>query len=293
MIIYHQSKYRQSRFCKEDHLYLLKEQLCAEADRIDSLIDKMILQGILVQRFEVRLKKKDPKLALKGLSVPDEYEGCRYLSADLVFISGLLKERGLKISPKLLDHAADDSLDFYAAIDDYKLPLQQKLIGRVRGAQFDELTLFCAQFLVFVAKCCPKLFDKAVAPGWHMLLCPPVTPEEIAKRWTSRGQRAVDLCLTDGTFFMCDGDFIGNECHYITHYRKQEESMVLSCALLTAASAFCPRLRYESDVSEKVYGKALALLEEWNKSSLGGQPVIDYFLRTAPDYRHANFHRHN
>ncbi len=293
VIIYHQSKYRQSRFCKEDHLYLLKDQLCAQATRIEALIDKMILQGILVQRFESVLKKKDPKLALKEILAPDEYEGSRYLGADLNFICTLLRLKGFKITPKLLEHAADDSLDFYAAIDDYKLPLQQKLTGRVRGAQFDEASLILAQFLVFVANCRPKLFDKAVAPGWHMLLCPPAKPCDIAKRWTREGQRALDLCLTDGTFFMCDGDFIGNACHCISHYRKQEESMELACALLLAASAICPDLQFESEVSDEIYGKALALLEEWNNSCFGGQPVIDYFLRTAPDYRHANFHRHN
>lgn len=263
VILYHQCKGGQSFFCKEDHLYLLKEQLCAGADKIEDLIDKMILQGILVQRFEAVLKKKDPRLILKGQTGPDEYEGRCFLRADLSFISALLQRQGLKITPRLLEHAADDELDFYAAIDDYKLPLQQKLTGKVHGAQFDRLALLCARFLVYIAKEHRELFDKAVAPGWHMLLSPPVESTEIAGRWTQSGQRALDLCLNDGTFFLCDADCIGNSEHYITHYRKHHESMVLSCALMLCIGTICPQMRYKGEVGDKIIKEAETLLEGW------------------------------
>ena len=122
---------------------------------------------------------------------------------------------------KLLAHAADDSFECYDVIEEKFLPLTQSLIGVIAGAEYEAAALLCARFMVYLNEEHEELAQRAIAPGWKLLLNVPLgqAPEDYAQdlvqRYLRPGERAVDLSFSDGNFFLPDHDhikFIAAKC---------------------------------------------------------------------------------
>lgn len=189
------------------------------------------------------------------------------------------------LNRKLLQHAADDSFDFYDVIDSKFLPVTQQLHGSLGGDDFTQAALLCSQLVVYLNDKYEDLAFKAIAPGWKLLLTVPLGQswqdyaQELSIRFLRSGERAIDLNLTDGNFFFPDSNEIKSQQHLIKHYgKKTEPRTVASALLLTLCAHFPERLTFYSELSVKELSPALHFVHElWPQLDLSAAFTTDYF----------------
>ena len=178
-------------------------------------------------------------------------------------LGSLLKENGLNVPQKVLHLAADDSFDLLSYLSPRRLPVIQGLSGMIKGDEYDEATFDCAQILCGICKeeDLEPFSYKALAPGWHMLVQPPAESEDIAPRWQREGERSIDVDLTDGSFFVPDGNYFGTEEHHIWHTTKKMEPRILGAALYLAVAANSKNIHFVSELSVTDLTPAFKLLK--------------------------------
>ncbi|MGN0909650.1 MAG: hypothetical protein ACI4NA_08505 [Succinivibrio sp.] len=185
--------------------------------------------------------------------------------------TGLL-EHGIPVPAKVLRLAADDSFDFFTYISPYRLPLEQKLVGTASGMQYEAVARAAARLVC--ALCSDESLDefctRSLAPGWRMLAQPPCTAGDIAGRWLRQGERAIDLDLMDGTFFLPDADVFGTDCHVVLQGGKAREPKDLAAALLLCCAGTCHALHFASDLRPQELLEGIRLC----KALSGVEPVI-------------------
>lgn len=189
------------------------------------------------------------------------------------------------LSRKILQHAADDSFEFYDVIDSKFLPITQQIHGSLSGNEFTQAALLCSQLMVYINNKYEDLAFKAIAPGWKLLLTVPLDQkwqdyaQELSIRFLRHGERAVDLNLTDGNFFFPDRDEIKSQQHLIKHYGKKTEPRILASALmLTLCAHFPKQLTFYSELSIKELSCALHLVHElWPQIDLSVAFTAAYF----------------
>lgn len=178
---------------------------------------------------------------------------------------------------KLLFHAADDSFECYDVICDKFLPVTQNLEGVIAGTDFEAAALLCARFMVYVNEEHEELAQKAIAPGWKLLLNVPLNqePEDYAKelyqRYVRKGERAVDLSFSDGNFFLPDNDQIKTLVHTVKHYqgKKDQGALTLTAALMLLLCVHFPgNFSYRSELTKKELQAAMQLLDTFEPGSL-------------------------
>ncbi len=108
-----------------------------------------------------------------------------------------------------------------------------------------------------------------------MLLQPPVKPEEIASRWLREQERAVDLDLTDGAFFLPDADCFGTRQPHLWHCGKRTEPRILAAALYLCPTAISGQVHFVSDLAKEEIARALCLL--WSRTGLKGRLAEEFF----------------
>ena len=184
-----------------------------------------------------------------------------------------LKMPECPISTKLLQHAADDSFDFYDVIDEKFLPVTQGLSGVIAGEDFNQAALLTAQVMVYLNEYHEELALKAIAPGWKLLLAIPLGQrwqeyaQELVVRFLRSGERAIDLNFTDGNFFLPDNDEIKTPQHIVKHFgKKTEPRVVTSMLLLLLAAALPQRLAFFSELSISALRPALLLAAQMSQA---------------------------
>ena len=234
---------------------------------------------LLKDSERVTLRKKDPdklKEALsRGETLPDVYEHTPALALDVNHLQSLLSENGLNLNLRELENAADDKADFFAVITSLRLPLTQGLKGAVTGESFDRLCALAADFACRAMEEEPALCEKAIAPGWHMLLQPHLYEEELSTsvaegiclRWSAEGQRAIDLEFSDASLFIVDSVRYKGTVHYVRHVKHAEESETLCAALLLYLAKHEPALSYFGELPEKIISRARQLCDRLDAMS--------------------------
>ncbi len=260
-LLYWNTRDKISRFQKTQHLYQLALHLRLSPEEVGQSITCLENMGIAYYVRERQLKKKDPAKLRQGLDLPDEYKEREFLRLDLKKLSMLLQRQGqTTLSPLLLRHAAEDNFEIYDVINKERLPATQYLEGKISGPAFDAAALRCARLACAITAADEDFAQRAVAPGWRMLLQPPAQPQDIASRWTRPGERAIDLEFADGTIFLPDNDCFGALTHRIAHRGNSREARVLAAAFLLAAAWGEPELHFCSEIDLGEIKEAIALL---------------------------------
>ena len=189
-----------------------------------------------------------------------------------------LVEHGIPVPVKVLRLAADDSFDFFTYLSPYRLPIEQGLLGTCAGKDYEKVAEAVARL---VAALCAEddleEFSRAsLAPGWRMLAQPPCTAEGIASRWEREGERAIDLDLMDGTFFLPDADVFGSDKHLVRQGGKAREPKDLASAILLCCAGSCPSLHFVSDLKPSELSRAIALCQRLSGvTPLIGDPYFE------------------
>lgn len=222
----------------------------------------------------------------EALSEDHQMIPCRF---ELTLLQKKLASCNLPLSYRILKNAATDRLDFMAQVTELRLPVVQRLVGVIKGDDFNRAALILAKLCCQITADDEKLAQKVFAPGWLLLLQPALTSDtrqnEIAKavadRWCREGERAIDLSFADGNFFMADGNFILRNNHYLVHVKPTAECIMVSAALLIAIATICPTLYYVSDITTDTVFKALWYLQKL--CSIKGRLTYEYFLNLLGD----------
>ena len=185
---------------------------------------------------------------------------------------------------KLLAHAADDCFDCYDVIEEKFLPVTQSLMGTIAGADYEAAALLCARFMVYLNETHEDLAQRAIAPGWKLLLNVPLGQgiedyaRDLYQRYLRPGERAVDLSFSDGNFFLPDHDQIKTTVHTVSHYqgRKDQGAITICSALMMLLCAHFPKnFRYDSELTVAELSDAVALLKEFDPSAIQKLSVDD------------------
>ena len=260
-LLYWCSRFRNSAFNERTHIGQFAVHLNLSIEQIRKSLHDIKKLEILNEKRELIETQKDPKDGNQNPS--NKIKENILLSINYKKLSELLKEHNINLSPKVLKHSADDSFDFFATIGDYALPLEQKLIGCAKDKIFADVAYALSKLLVYIANFEEDFAFKALAPGWRMLIQPPATYKDIASRWLSEDDRAIDIEFSDGTFFLPDGDKYGAQEHICLQRGKKEEPKILASAfLLTAQAASKNQLRFISDLDPKNIEKAIRLVHK-------------------------------
>lgn len=274
-LLYWCSRFRNSTFNERTHIGQFAVHLNLSIEQIKQSLNEIKKLDIIDEKRELIETKKDPNDG--NQTSTNKTKENILLSINYKKLSELLKSRNIYLSPKVLKHSADDSFDFFATIGDYALPLEQKLIGCAKDKIFTDVALALAKLLVYIANFEDDFAFKALAPGWRMLIQPPATYEDIASRWLSEDDRAIDIEFSDGTFFLPDGDKYGAQEHPCLQRGKKEEPQILAAAfLLTAQEASQQQLRFISDLSPAKLEKAINLV---NRALAIKPKLLDIYYR--------------
>ena len=185
---------------------------------------------------------------------------------DFSALSQFLIGHGVPVPVRVLKQAAADQLDFYAYLSPQRLPLIQGLQGELRLEEYEMTCRLIARLICTL--CAGKTEAEAefartsVSPAWHMLCQPPVSPEDIASRWLRKDERAIDLDLTDGAFFLPDADSFGTVLPHLWHCGKRKEPRILASALYLCPTTLSSRVHFISDLPMEDLLPALTLLHK-------------------------------
>ncbi len=242
-------------FNARQHLVQLSRTLRRSLDDIQRALNSLTEQKILDKtehRFETNSEDPDKRFKTDVL-----------YTLNFRRLGDLLKEQGLNVPQKVLRLAADDSFDLLSYLSPRKLPVIQGLYGMIKGDEYDEATFDCAQILCGICReeDLEPFSYKALAPGWHMLVQPPAECEDIAPRWQREGERSIDVDLTDGSFFVPDGNYFGTEEHHLWHTTKKMEPRILGAALYLAVAANSKDIHFFSELSITELTPAFKLLK--------------------------------
>lgn len=209
------------------------------------------------------LDKKEHRFETNSDDPNKRYKTDVFYTLNFHTLGDLLKENGLNVPQKVLRLAADDSFDLLSYLSPRRLPVIQGLLGMIKGDEYDEATFDCAQILCGICKetDLEPFSYKALAPGWHMLVQPPAESDDIAPRWQRAGERSIDVDLTDGSFFVPDGNYFGTEEHHLWHTTKKMEPRILGAALYLAVAANSKDIHFVSELSVMELTPAFKLLK--------------------------------
>ena len=228
IFLYWYAKERYVRFNLRQHGRIIANHLGLSSEALTEAIDYLIRLKILSKSVEKIETKSDN--SLKKIKYNE------YLNFDFHALHERLADKGVHISVKMLRLAADDGFEFYTHLIPKKMPQTQGLKGAIKGQRFLEGAIMAATLLCTLAQSeeYNEFTAKALSEGYSVLCKKPVTPAELAERYLREGERAVDIDLTDGTFFIPDGDYFGAYTHQTWHSGKQREARILGCALYLA-----------------------------------------------------------
>lgn len=182
------------------------------------------------------------------------------ITTDLITLSRELTQKGVNADPRMLSSAADDSIDLYAQIQPSRMSCRQGILGQLCGGDFDRACATVAAMLSALAEEEGDFLAKALAPGWKLMVSPPVKARDICARFTHRDERAIDLGFADATFFMPDGNEHGSRLHALTHKSAQKEPRVLASAVLLGICDASDEISFVSDLHVPELKDAVVLL---------------------------------
>lgn len=258
----------EATYCEQRHNYQLALHLGIEYPDLLACMQKLQQEHLFIEHT-ITIPPKE-----KTADSKDKTE--IHLSLDFNVLTQLLQKLGVNLPRKLLQHAADDSFDFYDVVDDKRLPVLQALHGHLDGEQYQAAAVVVAKFLIYVNEHCENLASSAIAPGWKLLLTVPLGrsedeyASELAVRFLRPQEMAIDFNFADGNFFLPCHDEIQGELHVVKHYRKHRPSMSLAAALMLHLSEHFPQLTFTSELGIEQLFPALALCHEIN----GQVPVL-------------------
>ena len=254
MLLFWHARDTHQRFNARKHAFQLARSLHLDPDKLKESLDYLASLKILdyeAVTFKTESEQEDKK------EKTDEFYTLNFHN---LYVA--LKERGFQIPVKILRHAADDSFDEYAYLAPQLLPVTQGLIGNINGELYSTAALNCARIICGI--CADPALDsfaeKALAPGWRMLVQPPATPQDIYVRWCREDERSIDIDLGDGSLFIPDGDVFGTSRHYIWHTRKPKEPRILAAALYLSFTALTPKMQFFSDLKPLELKEAVKIL---------------------------------
>ncbi len=262
------------RFQKKQHLYQLSLHLKLPLPEIEAAMQELYARGLIYDETQ-RLERRGQVQPQSDQNQAATYIERTYTLIDIRKLAAQLQAAGENfLSTTVLEHASDDSFELYDVINKERLPLQQKLCGQISGRDFDRAALCCATLAVNLTASDPDFACRAVAPGWRMLLQPPVTAEDIASRWQRPGERAIDLEFADGTIFIPDSASFGAAEHHVSHHGKAAEPKVFAAAFLLAACSACDNLQLITPLPLELLQQAAALLSDCTALKIRPDSVI-------------------
>ncbi|MBO6258150.1 MAG: hypothetical protein J6M93_02275 [Succinivibrio sp.] len=265
VLLYWHSLDEHQRFNSRKHQDQLARNLRVDTARVFDVLEYLTKLRIL------RLKTQCHE-TLTGKNKED-----RFYTLDFHELSQKLQAQGLNVPVKVLRHASDDSYEMYTYLSPRLLPKTQGLLGQIKGADYERATIEIARIICGI--CAEDDYEdfsyKALAPGWRMLAQPPVTPDELAARWLRAGERAIDLDLGDGSFFLPDGDYFGTSRHHVWHTGSKTEPQVLTAALYLALTAICDSVFFVSDLKIEELEASFVLLKHF--TGMNGKLHYAYF----------------
>ena len=259
-------------YCPQRHDFQLAQHLGLSLEDFHGAYQALCAQYILIaSTFEV-----PPKEVTAESKVRTEIRYCLDLSAlQRTLIE--LKAPAPACNIKLLAHAADDCFDCYDVIEEKFLPVTQSLIGTIAGADYEAAALLCTRFMVYLNENHEELAQKAIAPGWKLLLNVPLGQEpedyarELYQRYLRSGERAVDLSFSDGNFFLPDHDQIKTTVHTVNHYkgRKDHGALTICAALMMLLCAHFPQnFSYSSELTVAELSDAVKLIAAFDPAAV-------------------------
>ena len=252
VLLYWQSKDKYVRFNARQHSYLLARNLRVSHEKVIEALTYLTSLSLLDKQTET--------ITTKGDTPKEKLNEFYHLNFHRLKVA--LKEKGLDIPIKILRLASDDYFDLFSYLSPNRLPLVQGLVGMIKGDKYEEAALNVCKILVGI--CATAEYEdfsyKALAPGWRMLCQAPVTAEELVQRYLQEGERSVDIDLTDGSFFMPDGDYFGTEKHKIWHSGKAIEPRILASCMYLCFTAIDKEVSFYSDLTVTELKKAFELL---------------------------------
>ena len=261
------------RFNSRKHTWQISRTLKAKPEQVTAALKHLTALGLLqTETVEFETQSDNPEKKRKTDV---------FVTLDFNALSAALKEHGYAVPVKVLRLAADDFFDLSAYISPEKLPVIQGLLGKCAGGEYERAAQAIAGIITGI--CADSSWEafshQALAPGWHMLVQPPCTAEDVVQRWLRQGERSVDLDLTDGSFFLPDADCFGETRHRIWHCGRHEEPRQLAAALYLTAQGCSESLHFFSDLSVK----ELSVPFELVKTFTGIEPRLDeaYFENLA------------
>lgn len=269
-LLYWHSRDPKNPFNSRQHLVQLARSLRKDCQLLKKKLEVLTEQGLLIKKdVAFKTNSTDPEKKIK-------YDV--FYTVDLHVLSLALKAKGLKVPVKVLRLAADDSFDLWSYLSPRRLPVLQGLFGIIKGKEYEDAALAVAEIITGICK--EEKYEsfsyKALAPGWRMLVQPPATAEDIASRYQAPSERAIDVDLTDGAFFLPDGDFFGTTEHHIWHTTKHQEPRILAASLYLAVKCCSQDLHFFSDLNEKELESAFKLVRDFT----GLNPELDeYYYR--------------
>lgn len=269
VMLYWHSLDKHQRFNGRNHVYLLARNLRATPEAVKESLEYLTEQKLLDKKLQtITTKSENPDKKTKL----NEYYVLNFHN-----LHEALKAHNLNVPIKILRMASDDFFDLYSYISPLRLPKVQGLVGMIKGEEYDEAALNACRIICGICNE-DDLEDfsyKALAPGWRMLAQPPARPEDLVLRYKKEGERSVDIDLTDGAFFMPDGDCFGTEKHKIWHSGRQTEPRILATALFLCFSALSDRVEFYSDLDIEELEEGFKLLYRFTK--LKGRLTDVYF----------------
>lgn len=253
------------RFNARMHLHQVARTLRETPEKVAAALDHLTFLKVLVREEHVfKTASQNPERAFKKDV---------FYALDFHALRDKLRSCGLDVPLKVLKMAADDSFDALCYISPRALPVVQGLRGSICGKDYERACLAAARIITGI--CADPEYEsfsyKALAPGWRMLVQPPCTAEDIAARWLTEDERSIDIDLTDGSFFLPDGERFGTLKHRIWHCGKAEEPRTLAAALYLAAAACTDELHFISDLRVETLRDACKLLQHFT----GFAPKLD------------------
>ena len=254
VMLYWHSKDKYQTFNTRLHLHLLARNLRIDVDTIKDCLEYLHQIKILDKRVNTFTTNSDNPLKKEKV---DEIYALNFHNVHLA-----LKAHKLNVPIKILRLASDDYFDLYAYLSPKRMPILQGLNGMIKGKKYEEAAFNVCKILSGI--CTDEHYEdfsyKALAPGWRMLCQPPATAEDLVARYLNDNERSVDIDLTDGAFFIPDGDFFGTEKHKIWHTTKNLEPRILASALYLCFASVDENLSFYSDLSLKELTEAFKLL---------------------------------
>ncbi|MCR5536658.1 MAG: hypothetical protein K6F05_04505 [Succinivibrio sp.] len=254
LLLYWYSLPEHQDFNLRKHTHQISRSLRIAPQEVEECLDYLQELGIVTA--------KEHSFKTQSLNHDKQVKTDIILSFNFRALSERLTAYDLPVPVRVLKQASADHLDFYTYLSEERLPLVQGLSGRLTGEKYEQT---CQTIGTLLVRLCadPELEDfarMAISPAWLMLCQPPQSGEDLARRWLRREERAIDLDLTDGAFFLPDADSFGTQLPHLWHRGKRQEPRVLAAALYLCPTSFSEEVHFISDLPLEVIEQALKLL---------------------------------